>query len=254
MKKLWKAKLGAFGIHILFSASIISIFMLIITQLWFPDELFNFENVWEGLRILVPVDAIIGPLLTLVIFVPGKKGLKMDLSIIVSLQIAALVYGASTIYSSRPEILAFVGDRFEVITRASYNASKIDRQYLKQINNSYPALVYPLPAQNPDELSHFVIENVQYQLMSDRYRPLNHFHDKVMSRSLDIDRLEPTLPDDIAKLNSFRKTYNSEQHALFILQGTTKDFIIVSLNMKSYEVAGYLTLDPWEVYKFPPKN
>ena len=76
----------------------------------------------------------------------------------------------------------------------------------------------------------------------------------MISRSLDIERIEPTLPEDIALLEEFRKTYNPEQQALFILQGTTKDFIIVSLNMKSYEVAGYLALDPWEVYKFSPNN
>ena len=54
--------------------------MYVIMSHWFPGYLFELENVWQGLRILVPVDAILGPLLTLIIFVPGKKGLKGDFS------------------------------------------------------------------------------------------------------------------------------------------------------------------------------
>ncbi len=79
MNMLWRSKLYAFSIHLLFSATIIGIFMLIVTKFWFPDILFALENVWQGLQILIPTDAILGPVLTLVLFVPGKKGLVGDL-------------------------------------------------------------------------------------------------------------------------------------------------------------------------------
>ncbi|MEL0067713.1 MAG: hypothetical protein VW874_05560, partial [Gammaproteobacteria bacterium] len=72
MTKLWRSKLKAFAAHILFSAALIGVFMYVVMGHWFPGYLFEFENVWEGLRILVPVDAILGPILTLIIFVPGK--------------------------------------------------------------------------------------------------------------------------------------------------------------------------------------
>ena len=83
MNKVWQLKLVAFFIHLLFSALLIGCFMIIVTQVWFPDVLFRLENVWEGLQILIPVDAILGPVLTLILFVPGKKGLLSDLIIIV---------------------------------------------------------------------------------------------------------------------------------------------------------------------------
>ena len=82
MFKHWRVKLFAFFIHLIFSAMIIGIFMLVVTQLWFPDILFALENTWQGLKILIPVDAILGPVLTFVLFVPGKKGLKIDLTLI----------------------------------------------------------------------------------------------------------------------------------------------------------------------------
>ena len=112
MSKLWKAKLAAFSVHIVFSATIIGIFMAFVTQIWFPGLLFKLEDVWEGLRILVPVDAILGPILTLILFVPGKKGLVGDLVIIALIQIAALIYGAYTIYDQRPEAIVFAGDQW----------------------------------------------------------------------------------------------------------------------------------------------
>jgi hypothetical protein len=113
--QLWRMKLKAFTIHLLLSVFIISLFLLVVTQFWYPGLLFNLENVWQGLEILIPVDAILGPVLTLILFAPGKKNLKLDLSVIALIQIGALFYGGMLIYQQRPVALAFVVDRFETV-------------------------------------------------------------------------------------------------------------------------------------------
>jgi hypothetical protein len=248
-KSLWRAKLGAFGLHILFSATIIGVFMIMVTQFWFPGALFSFENVWEGLRILIPVDAILGPLLTLIIFVPGKKGLKFDLSVIASLQIAALIYGGWSIYGARPEVIAWVGDRFEVVTASSYDKSKFPAQEFKPEHQGYPLMVYPLPAQTDEELSKFVRNNVQYQLIAERYRPLATHIDVVMERAMNIDFIKPETAEEIAIFEQFKKTFDPEKEALFRLQSTTRDFMILVLDTETLTISGYLELDPWEVYQ-----
>ena len=206
MNKLWRSKLKAFVAHLTFSAFLISVFMYIVMFHWFPGYLFNFENVWEGLRILVPVDAILGPLLTLIIFVPGKKGLKGDLAIILVLQISALIYGASTIYGSKPEVLAFVGDRFEIITQSSYQRSKVTPEVEPVFDKTNPALIYPLPGQTTEEQNEFVLDNVQYQTMAERYRPLSDYRDEVLTKALDIERVKPTSEHDMQLLVNFKKT------------------------------------------------
>ena len=253
MSKLWRAKLRAFTMHLIFSAILIGAFMYVVMVQWFPGELFYFENVWEGLRILVPVDAILGPVLTLIIFAPGKKGLKVDLSIIAILQIAALAYGGHAIYGSKPEVLAFVGDRFEVIPRSSYLRDDVPDEVNALYGKTNPLLIYPLPAQTQDERKQFILNNVQYQTLADRYRPLADHKDVVLERALEIDNIKPTEASDIALLAAFQKGYDPEKHALFILQGTLKESIIVSLNMETYEVQDYLPIDPWETYDFPEK-
>ena len=253
MNKLWRAKLKAFSAHLLFSTVLIGLFMYVIMFHWFPGYLFVFENVWEGLRILVPVDAILGPLLTLIIFVPGKKGLKGDLAIILVLQVAALLYGGKAIYDSKPDVLAFVGDRFEVITKKSYDRSIVPEDTLAAFEKSTPALIYPLPGQNPEEQANFVINNVPYHIMAERYRLLSEHKDEVFARALDIERIKPTDPKQIEILAAFQKRYNAETDALFILQGTTNEFVVVSIDRNELVVKDYLPIDPWDIYDFPEK-
>ena len=67
--------------------------------------------------ILIGVDVVLGPLLTLVVFNPAKKSLRIDLAVIAALQVAALVYGISVIAQARPAYVVFAGDRFTVIGR-----------------------------------------------------------------------------------------------------------------------------------------
>lgn len=51
-----------------------------------------------------------GPLITLIIFKPGKKGLKLDLATIAVLQVAALAYGTHVVFEQfRTMITALAG-------------------------------------------------------------------------------------------------------------------------------------------------
>ena len=80
-------------------ATAVLAFML---SLWYPGPLFEAAGGDRLVFILVAVDVTLGPLITLVIFKAGKKGLKFDLAVIASLQLAALVYGMHTVYVARP--------------------------------------------------------------------------------------------------------------------------------------------------------
>ncbi|MEL0067714.1 MAG: hypothetical protein VW874_05565, partial [Gammaproteobacteria bacterium] len=92
---------------------------------------------------------------------------------------------------------------------------------------------------------------VQYQIMAERYRPLAEYMDVVLSRALDIDRLQPSDPQQIKVLADFKQRFNDETDALFILQGTTKEFIVVSIDKDALVVKDYLPLDPWDIYVLP---
>ncbi len=247
MNTLWKSKLKAFSIHLLLSVLLIATFMWVVTQLWYPGLLFKLENVWQGLQILIPVDATLGPLLTLILFVPGKKGLVGDLSIIATIQVLALVGGGFAIYQSRPEVIVFTGDRFEVVTAFKYDRDNLNNEYFTQQQPTYPFIVYALPAQNDEERSHFVLNNVQYQKLSERYRPLDNYRDLLSEKSLKAANFKPSSESAKTLFAEFKNSYKKDVF-LFVLEGTTATSRIIILDKQSLQLRGFLDIDPWQNY------
>src|SRR3954452_13602215 len=119
----WKAS----GLHLLISILIASVVLTLMLGLWYPGPLFEAMG-GEGLVfLLVGVDVVLGPLITLIVFKAGKRGLKLDLAIIGLVQLAALLYGAHIMFIARPAFIAFVKDQFQVAS-----AAQIDPENLAQ--------------------------------------------------------------------------------------------------------------------------
>jgi hypothetical protein len=104
----------AFLSHLALSAGIVAVVCTLIFFVWYPDPYFQAVGAWNVLRVLVGVDLVLGPVLTLILFKPGKWGLKFDLAFIACVQLAALVYGVTVIYRERPYFTVFAVDRFTV--------------------------------------------------------------------------------------------------------------------------------------------
>ncbi len=108
------SKLKASLIHFAISFLVVLGFILFLYGVWYKN-LFFISGVIEPLKLLFLVDVILGPLLTFVVYKHGKKTLKMDLSLIVLMQISAFIYGAYTIYSGKPSWVIYNGSQFEVV-------------------------------------------------------------------------------------------------------------------------------------------
>ena len=76
---------------------------------------------------MVGVDVVCGPLLTLVLFNPAKsrRELRLDLSLVAVIQLAALAYGLYSISLARPVIQAFETDRFAVVSAAEIDPGQL---------------------------------------------------------------------------------------------------------------------------------
>jgi hypothetical protein len=107
-------RIRAAGIHFTLSLLVATLVFLAVYFVWYPDALFDKAGGKELFFLIAAVDVTLGPLITLVIFKPGKKGLKFDLVTIVAVQLIALSYGVWVLYESRPVYLVFVKDRFEL--------------------------------------------------------------------------------------------------------------------------------------------
>lgn len=115
----------AFAVHMAISLVIFLILLVCITQYWYPDILFDTANGWKAIGLIVGIDLILGPLLTLLVFNHNKTTLKMDLWIIALVQTAALAYGTWTIHQTRPVALAFVNNHFITIYAESELGKKV---------------------------------------------------------------------------------------------------------------------------------
>ena len=73
-------KLRAFAIHLIVSATVILAFLGVMFFVWYPVPYFETDGGWKVLRILAGVDVVLGPLLTLIVFKPGKPSTPPDLS------------------------------------------------------------------------------------------------------------------------------------------------------------------------------
>jgi hypothetical protein len=118
-RSLLISKLRGMGIHFLISAVIfVPIFYLLWVH-WFPPPLFFTDGGRQGLQIMIPVDLVIGPLLTFIVFNPGKprRELLADLSVIALVQAVALLFGYVSVDKRSIRAVVWSGGTFSAVQR-----------------------------------------------------------------------------------------------------------------------------------------
>jgi hypothetical protein len=125
----------AAGIHLAISTVVAATVLASLLLVWYPQPYFRLAGGAGLMLILIGVDVVMGPLLTLVVFDPRKKSLKVDLAVIVLLQLAAFAYGISVIAQARPAFIVYSGDHFTVVA-----ANQINPESLASARAPYDAL------------------------------------------------------------------------------------------------------------------
>ena len=158
-----RSRLQAFGLHFLGSAIVLTLVLGALWLGWYGWPGWYLSEVLHVVAIVVLVDLVLGPTLTLIVASRGKARhvLARDIAIIVAVQMAALVYGATTLWSGRPLYYTFSIDRLEFV-----QASDLDRSEIAMALRQNPSLApqwysrprwvwAPLP-DDPDEAMHIV--------------------------------------------------------------------------------------------------
>ena len=142
----WKSRLRASGIHLGISLVVAGLMAGLVFGLWYPYPYREISGGRELFMLVMAVDVVMGPLITLMIFNPSKprRELRLDLALVGVLQLAALAYGLSTVYAARPVHLVFEYQRIAVV-----HAADVDPAALAQAS---PAL-QTLPLTGPTLLS-----------------------------------------------------------------------------------------------------
>ncbi len=112
------SRIRAFLIHLSVSAIVALITIAIVFFVWYPAPLHKAIGVTQIFLLILMVDVIIGPLMTLVVYKTDKKKLFFDLCVIIALQFGAYLYGIHTVAAGRPAWLVFETDHFSTVRPA----------------------------------------------------------------------------------------------------------------------------------------
>lgn len=125
---LAKAKIKAAAVHAIASLILAGICGGLVFYVWFPGQLSNMLRGTEMYWLVLLVEVILGPCMSLVIYNPSKSlaGLFRDYGVIVCVQFAALGYGLYVVAQSRPVYVVFVKDAFEVVTSLELDKKDLD--------------------------------------------------------------------------------------------------------------------------------
>lgn len=146
-------RLRASGIHLAISAAIFAPALYLILVHWYPGFHFTVDGGWTGVNIMIAVDLVLGPLLTLIVFNPFKarRLIAFDLSCIGIAQAAALVWGFYAVHSQHPVAVSFHEDRFWPVLVEPLRIENTDPATVRALSGHRPALVYVAPPANDDE-------------------------------------------------------------------------------------------------------
>ena len=110
------ARLKAAGVHLGLSAAVAGMLLLWTTHWLYPWPLLDLTGGRDIFLLYLVCDLSLGPVLTLVVFNIAKprRELVRDLGVIALVQIAAMVYGISTLYVARPAFIVYNAGQFNV--------------------------------------------------------------------------------------------------------------------------------------------
>jgi hypothetical protein len=112
-----RLRLRAALTHLALSAVFAAFASILVFTFWYPTPFREISGGRELFTLLVVVDVVVGPLITLVVFDSRKRRVELvrDMTIVVLLQAAALAYGIYSMASARPVVVALETDRLRVV-------------------------------------------------------------------------------------------------------------------------------------------
>jgi len=242
---------NAFLIHFCLSFLIVSTCFLIIFVVWYPGYYFRVFAATEVLKVLISVDLVMGPLLTLILFRPGKPGLRFDLSVVATLQLCALIYGLHVIYQQRPYFTVFAIDRFEVLARQDVDIERVDPTLLSSKSWHEPVLVVAEMPQDSGERSRLLEETIfegkpDIQYRPELWQPYLDATAEIFSKARPVAELGDKSPRARIEINRLIKNSSSGDRLVYLPIMGKQDVYALILNPDTKLPIGLINQDPWE--------
>lgn len=241
------SRVRAFLVHLGISLSVFSILLYLILYHWYPQPFFVANGGWQGLRIIVFVDVVLGPLLTAIVYKPGKPGLAIDLGIIALFQISALLWGLYVIAGQRPVLVVFTLNRLYSVPASDLPATGLSPNQIRRFGPGIPILYSKIPG-DPDAklalLTKSLKTGLPLHLMGNLYEALDaETLEKVKSASININGLTNESVEQKRRIKRFLAQHHAaaDRFAYLPLLCSYRE-ILVALDLRTKTIAGALDI------------
>jgi hypothetical protein len=239
----------AFLIHLLISLAIGLVVGATFWYVIYPSPLFLALGGQEIFFALLAIDVVLGPLMTLLLFKPGKKGLLFDLAVIACVQLAALFYGVFTLYSGRPVYVAALGHRFDVIQASEVEARDLSEsgQRLPMWGPTWVGIREETDAAKRSDLLFSALAGVDYGHKPQYHAPLDSMKVKLLAEAKPIAELRLKNPAADTEIVAWlRARGHSDETARYLgLKARARDMAVV-IDAKTATVVGTAPFKPWD--------
>jgi hypothetical protein len=241
----WSAAL----IHLSVCAAIAVLVYSVVRSTIYPSPLFEAVGGLGIFLIVLGCDVVLGPLLTLIVFKPGKKSLKFDLSVIALIQLAALMYGLWVLWSGRPVYVAALGHRFDVV-QASELLPKNIAEAKEPLPLTGPRWVGVAPPADKQIRSQVMwdalIGGGDYGHLPKYHAPIETMAGEILQRAEPISALKAFNVGQEPAIDAWLKDRGLAESAVKFqgLKAREKDMAVV-VDAKTAEVKGVAPFKPW---------
>jgi hypothetical protein len=160
-------RLKAFSLHLLASATALTLILGSLYLGWYRWPGWHLADVTRVVLVMICVDVVLGPTLTLIIANKNKprRELVRDIGVIVAVQLGALIYGSVSLWSGRPLYYAFSENVLQLVQ--AYDIDAAESEIGRRLNPGLAPHWYSLPRwiwaplpQNPEESQKIVASAV----------------------------------------------------------------------------------------------
>jgi hypothetical protein len=240
---------NAAGIHLGISAMIAAVVLAVIYLVWYPGPYFKAMGGDQLLLLLIGVDVVIGPLITLFFFKAGKQGLMFDLTVIAFLQSAALMYGVSVAAQARPVYSVFVVDRFETVTANALDPAeqaRVKRPEFQSLSWTGPhraGVVKPDDPQEANRILFAMVEGKDLQHFPQHFVPYAEIAAEAGRRAQSIETLRHYNRQSATEIDAFLDRHGvKESEVGFLPLRARRGELSVIVKRSSGEIVATLPL------------
>ena len=247
----WPQRFKASGIHLGLSLTIAALAAWLVFGLWYPYPYREISGGRELFLLLVTVDVILGPLITLAVFNRAKAWpvLRRDLMVIGTLQIAALGYGLWTVYVARPVHLVFEYKRFNVVHAIDVPASLLPQALpaLQSMPMTGPTLISLRPFTSENEKADMTVKALQGLPLPSRpelWQAYALAKAQIQTEAKPLDKLKTRFPQQQLEIDEVLRPFGPHaQSFVWLPMVGRKTFWTVFLDPVSTEIKAFMPLD-----------